>query len=264
MNDPMLEKLLHSKKYQGVCPDAVRRIYAECLQKYRKPKDAEKAAREQLHGLTGAFLTREESAACMKDMHVWATCGRKNADLERALTRHASTRERLPLARTDGMYARIFEVTVAPTSVLDLACGLNPLYLGARGISTVGIDVSGEAVKDVNACAANYDMPIRAVCADLLCENAVPGERYDLALLFKILPLLERQRNGAAMDVMHAVNAKYLVVSFPTRTLGGRNVGMEGNYSAWMEGHLPENRRIAARFTEENELFYILEEVHNA
>ena len=62
------------------------------------------------------------------------------------------------------------------------------------------------------------------------------------------------------MDVMHAVNAKYLVVSFPTRTLGGRNVGMEGNYSAWMEGHLPENRRIAARFTEENELFYILEE----
>ena len=66
------------------------------------------------------------------------------------------------------------------------------------------------------------------------------------------------------MDVMHAVNAKYLVISFPTRTLGGRNVGMEANYYAWMEGHLPENRRIAERFTEENELFYILEEMHNA
>ena len=264
MNDPMLEKLLHSKNYQCVCPDAVRRIYAECCQKYKKPRDAEKAAREQLHGLTGAFLTRDESAACMKDMQLWATSGRNDIDLERALTRHASTRERLPLSRTDGMYARIFEVTGTPSSVLDLACGLNPLYLGARGISTVGVDVSGEAVKDVNACASDYDLPVHAVCADLLCENAVPKERYDLALLFKILPLLERQKSGAAMDVMHAVNAKFLAVSFPTRTLGGRNVGMEGNYSSWMEGHLPENRRIAARFTEENELFYILEEMHNA
>ncbi len=264
MNDPMLEKLLHSKNYRCVCPDTVRRIYAECCQKYKKPRDAEKAAREQLHGLTGAFLTRDESAACLRDMHVWATCGRSGADLERALTRHASTRERLPLARMDGMYARIFEVTGIPSSVVDLACGLNPLYLGARGISCTGVDVSGEAVKDVNACASNYDLPVHAVCADLLCENAVPRERHDLALLFKILPLLERQRCGAALDVMRTVNAKYLAVSFPTRTLGGRNVGMEANYSAWMEGHLPGNRRIAARFTEENELFYILEEMHNA
>ena len=264
MNDPMLEKLLHSKNYQCVCPDAVRRIYAECCQKYKKPRDAEKAAREQLHGLTGAFLTRAESAACMKDMRIWATDGRNDADLERALTRHASTRERLPLARMDGMYDRIIEVTGRPASVLDLACGMNPLYLGARGISCTGVDVSGEAVDNINACAANYGLPVHAVCADLLCENAVPVERFDLALLLKILPLLERQRSGAALDVMHAVNAKYLAVSFPTRTLGGRNVGMEGNYSAWMEGHLPENRRIAARFTEENELFYILEEVHNA
>ena len=264
MNDPMLEKLLHSKNYQCVCPDAVRRIYAECCQKYKKPRDAEKAAREQLHGLTGAFLTRDESAACMHDMQAWATGGRNDIDLERALTRHASTRERLPLGRMDGMYAHIFEVTGAPTSVLDLACGLNPLYLGARGIPTVGVDVSGEAVKDVNACASNYDLPVHAVCADLLCENAVPRERHDLALLFKILPLLERQRSGAALDVMRAVNAKFLAVSFPTRTLGGRNVGMEANYSAWMEGHLPQNRRIASRFTEENELFYILEEMHNA
>ena len=259
MNDPMLEKLLHSKNYQGVCPDAVRRIYAECLQKYRKPRDAEKAAREQLHGLTGAFLTRDESAACLRDMHIWAAGGRSEADLERALTRHASTRERLPLARMDGMYERIFEVTGAPASVLDLACGLNPLYLGARGISCVGVDVSGEAVVSINACATNYGLPVRAVCADLLCESAVPKERYDLALLLKILPLLERQRRGAALDVMHAANAKYLAVSFPTRTLSGRNVGMEGNYAAWMEGHLPENRRITARFTEENELFFILE-----
>lgn len=260
MNDPMLEKLLHSKNYQCVCPDTVRRIYDECRQKYKKPKDAERATREQLHGLTGAFLTRSESACCLRDMHVWATSGHSDQDLERALTRHASTRERLPLARMDSMYAHIFEVTGQPSSALDLACGINPLYLGARDIPCMGVDISGEAVENINACAANYGMPISANCADLLCPGAIPKQRFHLALLFKVLPLLERQRSGAAMDVMRAIDAKYLVISFPTRTLGGRNVGMEEHYSRWMEDHLPENRATAARFEAENELFYILEE----
>lgn len=260
MNDPMLEKLLHSKKYQGVCPDTVRRIYSECLGKYKKPKDAEKAAREALHGITGAFLTREEAARCMSDLEVWASQGREDAPLERALERHASTRERLPLARTDAMYGCILEVIGQPDAVLDLACGLNPLYLSARGIPVTGVDISGEAVGVLNAAAERWGLPIHAVCGDLLCENAIPEMRFHAALLFKILPLLERQRAGSAMAVMNAIDADYLVVSFPTRTLGGRNVGMEAHYSDWMDSHLPENRTIAARFVADNELFYILKE----
>lgn len=260
MNDPMLEKLLHSKKYQGVCPDTVRRIYAECLGKYKKPKDAEKAAREALHGITGAFLSREEAARCMADLEVWAAQGRESPLLEKALERHASTRERLPLARTDAMYRRIFEVVGQSGDVLDLACGLNPLYLGARGIPVTGVDISGEAVGVLNAAADRWALPIRAVCGDLLCENAIPQTRFRTALLFKILPLLERQRAGSAMAVMRAIDADSLTVSFPTRTLGGRNVGMEAHYSDWMESHLPENRAVSARFVEDNELFYILKE----
>lgn len=260
MNDDMLEKLLHSKKYQSVCPDTIRRVWTECKIKYKKPRDVEKAAREQLHGLTGAFLTPSESDECFKDMRVWNAEQRSDAALERALRRHASTRERLPLTRMDGIYARIFEVTSRPGSTLDLACGLNPLYLGAREIPCLGVDISGAAVEVVNACARDFALPASAVCADLLCPGAIPEQRFDLALMFKILPLLERQRSGAAMETMGAIRARYLVLSFPTRTLSGRNVGMEANYSAWMEAHLPPNRRIAARFTEENELFYVLEE----
>ena len=260
MNDPMLEKLLHSKKYQGVCPDTVQRVYAECQHKYKKPKDAEKAAREALHGITGAFLSREEASRCMADLQVWAAQGRDDSLLESVLKRHASTRERLPLARTDAMYGRIFEVAGQPRTVLDLACGLNPLYLGARGIPVTGVDISGEAVGVLNAAADGWNLPIHAICGDLLCENALPEARFHTALLFKILPLLERQRAGSGTAVMSALDAEYLVVSFPTRTLGGRNVGMEAHYSDWMEAHLPENRAVAARFVEDNELFYILKE----
>ena len=258
MNSEYLDKLLQSKKYRGVCPDTVRRIWAECEYRYKKPKDADKAAREALHGITGAFLTPQEAQHLAWDMQAWRI-DKTDVGLERMLSRHASTRERLPLDRRDALYERIFTITGRPRSVLDLACGINPLYLGARGLRATGVDISGEAVAIVNAFGSNYSIPVDAVCDDLLC-GGLPRQRYDVALLFKVLPLLERQQTGSALRVMEGVNAAFLAVSFPTRSLGGRNVGMADHYSRWMEAHLPMGRGVADRFETENELFYILKE----
>ena len=258
LSDP-LTRLLKSKNYRDICPDTVRRVWGECAGKYKKPKDAEKAAREALHGITGAFMTPGEARQLAYDMQAWHV-DRTDLNLERMLSRHASTRERLPLKDTDALYTRVFDITGRPRSVLDLACGVNPLYLAARGIPTVGVDISGSAVEAVNRFHDVYGMPARATCADVLCPGAIPAERFDAALLFKLLPLLERQRTGAATDVMRAVNAGYLVVSFPTRTLGGRNVGMAAHYSEWMESHILPGRRVAGRFETDNELFYILKQ----
>ena len=260
MNNDYLEKLLQSKKYREVCPDTLRRVWAECAPKYKKPKDVDKAVREALHGITGAFLTPAESTGCAYAMHCWAVGGRTEGQLENILNKHASTRERLPLESMDALYAHIFEITGKPESILDLACGINPLYLGARGYIVTGVDISGAAVDLINAFGHTYGMPVNALCADLLCPNAIPRGRYDVALLFKVLPLLERQRPGAAVDVMNAIDAAFIVASFPTRTLGGRNVGMSAHYGEWMASHLPENRIIAGRFETGNELFYILKE----
>ena len=141
---------------------------------------------------------------------------------------------------------------------MDVACGINPLYLGARGIPTVGIDISGAAVYAVNCFHESYGMPVSAECADVLFPGAIPSEHFDMALLFKLLPLLERQETGGATRVMEAIDADWLAVSFPTRTMGGRNVGMAEQYGAWMAGHLPAGRRIAASFETRNELFFLL------
>lgn len=255
-NDP-LNRLLQSKNYRDICPDTVKRVWEECQRKYKKPKDAEKAAREALHGISGAFMTPDEAKHLAWDMQEWHS---KHTDvgLGRMLSRHASTRERLPVSDIDALYEQIFAITGRPRSVLDLACGINPIYLGARGIDTTGVDISGLAVSAVNGFGETYGAPVSAVCADVLCPGSIPGKRFDLCLMFKLLPLLERQRSGAALGVMNAVNAAWLVVSFPTRTLGGRNVGMAGQYGAWMEAHLPAGRTIAASFETDNELFYVL------
>ena len=258
MNSDLLDKLLQSKKYRDVCPDTVRRVWDECAAKYKKPKEIDRAAREALHGVTGAFLTPAEAAECAWAMQAWHAGGKTDAQLENLLNKHASTRERLPLSDMDALYARIFDLTGVPGHVLDMACGINPIYLAARGVRVTGVDISGAAVRLVNAFGEVYGQSCDALCADLLC--GVPPGEWDAALLFKILPLLERQRRGAALDVMRAVNARALVISFPTRTLGGRNVGMAEHYSRWMQDHMPEGRIVAGRFETENELFYILKE----
>lgn len=258
MSNDLLDKLLHSRNYRDICPDTVRRVWSECEKRYKRAKDVDRAAREALHGISGAFMTPQEARQLAYDMQAWCV-NKTDAGLERMLGRHASTRERLPLPDMDAMYDRIFSITGRPRSVLDLACGINPIYLGARGVSTMGIDVSGTAVYAVNCFHDSYRMPVSAHCADLLCPGSIPGERFDIALLFKLLPLLERQESGSPMQILQAVNAEFLVVSFPTRTLGGRNVGMAAHYSDWMQAHIPTTRRTAAQFEARNELFFILQ-----
>lgn len=249
----LYEKLLAHKKYADVCPDAVRRIILECQDRYKKPKELEKAVRERLHGITSAFSELDPQTELLAAR---LTTG-DDEGLAAVLSRHASTRERLPLSHMDALYRRIFALTGPPESILDLACGLNPLYLLHRlpkSCQIAGIDLSRRCVS----------MFPGGICADLLNDNALPDQPFQIALLFKILPLLERQRSGAGAQLLRRIHARYLVVSFPTRTMGGRNVGMEPHYSQWMETHFPENRRIVARFSTDNELFYIMEETRHA
>ncbi len=256
-SNPLLEKLLHSKKYRDLCPDTVRRVWDECATKHSKPREAEKAAREALHGISGAFMTPDAARRLALDMEAWRQ-NKTDVGLEKMLSHHASTRERLPLSAMDALYERVFEITGRPQSVLDLACGIQPIYLGARGLKATGVDISGLAVEAVNAFGQRCGMPVCARCADLLCPGSIPAEGFDLALLLKLLPLLERQRRGAALAVMEGVNAEWFLVSFPTHTLGGRNVGMAAQYGEWMRSHVPQGREIAASFETVNELFFIL------
>lgn len=253
-----MEKLLESKKYRSVCPDTIRRIWAECQGKYKRPRDVDRAAREALHGITGAFLTTGEVSDCHKAIEAWAAGGRRDEQLAAILTHHASTRERLPLSEMDELYRRLFQVTGAPGTLLDLACGINPIYLGARGYAVTGVDISGAAVSLVNAFGELSGAPVRALCADLLCPGGIPDEPCDVALLFKALPLIQRQRREGASALLGAINARHIVISFPTRTLSGRDVGMAGHYAKWMDANLGKEMRVVDQFEQGREMFYVV------
>lgn len=241
------------EKHNHLSETLVERAYADAAARYAKAKDADRAARRELHRVAGAFFSREEARRAEKLLSQWPEGG--DEALSRILSLHASTRERLPLAAMDALYAHLFEITGKPRRVLDLACGLNPIYLAARGINVLGLDAHLGAVALVNRFAEENALDARAEGADLRTAE-LPEERFDLALVFKLLPLLGA--NG--YDLLGRVRAGFVAVSFPTRTLSGRSVGMERNYSSAFEENCPQRFAIADRFVAGNELIYVLKE----
>ena len=241
------------EKHNHLSETLVERAYADAAARYAKAKDADRAARRELHRVAGAFFSREEARRAEKLLSQWPEGG--DETLSRILALHASTRERLPLAAMDALYAHLFEMTGKPRRVLDLACGLNPIYLAARGINVLGLDAHLGAVALVNRFAEENGLDARAEGADLRTAE-LPEERFDLALVFKLLPLL----GADGYDLLERVRAGFVAVSFPTRTLSGRSVGMERNYSSAFEENCPQRFAIADRFVAGNELIYVLKE----
>ncbi|RYI64408.1 Rmt family 16S rRNA (guanine(1405)-N(7))-methyltransferase [Klebsiella pneumoniae] len=249
-----LDALLSAKNLRDVCPETVRRVFMELLPRYRKPKDAEKAARTHLHQITGAFMTADAQKKARALLARWNE-GDESA-LAAALSLHASTRERLPGA--DEWMRRVSPFLGADARVLDLACGLNPTPTGLHG-------------RDERA-GHGHSSGLRATCerngagARLAYARASlrPAERDSRggsrrALLMKLLPVLEAQKTGRAAELLASLRAPRLVVTFPTRTLGGRGVGMEKHYADWFERILPDTLSVRDRFTVSDELVYLVE-----
>ena len=241
------------EKHSHLCDALVERAYAEARARYSRPRDADRAARRELHRVAGAFFSREEARRAEKLLDAWPDGG--DEALSRILSLHASTRERLPLPETDALYKHLFEITGRPERVLDLACGLNPIYLAARGTSVLGLDAHLGAVALVNAFATRNGLDARAASADLRA-CAMPDGRFDLALIFKLVPLL----GADGYDLLGRVHAAWVAVSFPTRTLSGRAVGMERHYSQDFEENCPEKYAVVGRFIAGRELIYVLKE----
>ena len=240
-----------ASKYADVCPDTVARLEARAAARYKSAKEADKAVRTALHQITGAFMTPDE----LKRARRLLSSG--DADPDRALSEtlalHASTRERLP--HMDAFYDALLQPLHAHT-LLDLACGLNPIYLGSRGYAVRGVDISGGCVDLVNDWAAARGWDVSAECRDLLCEPPLP--EADAALAMKLLPVLEQQEKGAAMKLLERVPAPVIIVTFPMKTLGGRGVGMEKHYSEWFESAARGRFDVLRREALFGELCYIV------
>lgn len=227
--DAVVDAVKQSRKYRDTSEETIRQLAVEAVVEHKKPKPAEKAVRRRLHSIMAPYLGDPDYTAARQLLTEAFVGG--NEDAIRAACRdlmytHLSTRERLPIL--DTFYRDIFAVTGPPRRLLDIACGLNPLAfpwmgLPAAGTDFVAYDIHEPRVDFLNHYFILQGLPPLAYVKDVAV--GAPTESGDVALFLKEMPRFERNYSGHGRALLDAIDARWLVVSFPTiSTHGGHNL----------------------------------------
>lgn len=256
-----------SRRYRGVDPHVISRVARGVLPQSSSLADAEKRTKRRLHQMFGAYTGVPEYARhLIAIQHAWRGDLHDPAFRDAcraALGSHASTRERLPLL--DRFYSSIWTHTGLPTHVLDLACGLHPLTLPWMGLPlTVRYDASDIDQPLLSLVDGFFDLlnvPHEVSIADLAADTPLTFPRADVAFVLKTVPPLDQQQPTAAARLLRTLPARHIVLSFPTRSLGGHSRGMQQSYRARAERLLEECADVVADhavITFPGELVYIV------
>lgn len=259
----LVEAVQASAKYRGVSDELIAYIGAQELSKRRSLKEAIKATKNKLHQVGGAFLGTETSYdAWLERLRTSLQTGNQNQLREACraiMSHHASTRERLPVL--ERFYAEIFALLPPIHSVLDIACGLHPLAIPwmplAEHAAYYAYDIYAGMTDFLQAWMALLPVQGRAYVCDVL--QGCPMQRADVAFLLKALPCLEQIDPAAGQRLLHDIQADYLVVSFPARSLGGRQKGMVEHYEMHFSALLAEVQRwrVIGRLAFPSELVFV-------
>jgi 16S rRNA (guanine(1405)-N(7))-methyltransferase len=244
MIEPIVAQVLASSKYRSLDPDFVRNVAVQIIATTpnRKEKELIKAVKNKLHQVANVYhvskpdyaqwLNRLQNAVLHQD-DVKSVC-------REIMAHHASTRERLLIL--DDFYKRLFAGLSPISSILDLACGLNPLSLPWMGLSPRttywAYDIYQDQVEFLNHAFALLKQSGQAEVCDLL--QTTPRQPADVALLLKTLPCLEQIDKTIGVRLLAQIQSPIVLVSFPIYTLGGRNKGMRQNYETYFRSLLAE------------------------
>ncbi|NIA13445.1 MAG: hypothetical protein GWP08_05145 [Nitrospiraceae bacterium] len=257
----IVEQLRQSRKYRHCCGDTLDRIAGWALARHHAPKDALKAAKRKLHQVYGAYFDRFDWKRI--EEFLFAIEAGAGVDTLRdvcgeILRSHASTRERLPIM--EQAFGTIFECVGRIERVVDLACGLNPFALPwmplPESCAYEAIDIDERLMAILGTFFERAGRRGTAQCRDMLVSP--PDTEADVVLLLKLLPCLEQQEKGAALALLRSLRARYAVVSFPLKSLGGRSKGMAAHYGAFMDDLVEVLDVPAQVYPFENEVFYLL------
>ncbi len=226
-----------SAKYRAVSPALIAAIGRRELLARSTLKDAIWATRDRLHQVYGAFWNGQPPR-----YHAWLEELRRareagdpaafQAACRSILQRHASSRERLPIL--DRFFVEILRDLPPVHAVLDLGCGLNPLAIPWMGldphVTYTCYEIDAALVDFLNAYFHLAGIQGTAILADVVA--APPAEMADLALALKLLPTLNQIDRQAGRTLLRGLRTRYVLVSFPAKSLGGRDKGMQPFYEA--------------------------------
>jgi len=246
MSAEIVERVLRSPRYRDVDRALLERLVDDEMPRARNAADAVKRVKRRLHQAVGAFRGAARPDALAAAWSGDLTAPDFRAACADALRTHASTRERAD--HLEAFYAGIWAVTGVPGRILDVGCGLNPLSLPWMGVPRDATyrasDVDRRPLAAVSSFLALVDQPHEVEVRDLV--ESPPVAEADVALLLKIVTTLDRQDLVAATNLLRALRVRHAVVSFPTRSLGGRGTRMERTYRDRLERLTNDAGRVSA------------------
>lgn len=255
----LIEEIANSRKYASVSREVIERACTEASKKYKK-KEVLSEAKKQLHIIYESFLTKNCQSIARKKIEEYSgeDIANDKTFSKELLSLHVSTKERLEYI--DETYSFIAQYIDKDCVISDVGCGFSPLalpFLSNKPAHYWAYEISQETVDLINLYFAKMHMEnYRAEMLDAVNFSS-PGHS-DLLLAFKLLPLLQQQKKGRAVEFLMESYFEHAIVSFPIKSLSGKNKGMESFYSSFIESNLPPRISIIERKTINNELFYVL------
>lgn len=260
-DNTLIEEVSRSPKYAQLAPTLVSRVTREESKKYNNKQQIVRSARTRLHQLTGAYLPTKLIYAQWLDRFM--CLGRNNRTGLEALSLsmmrlHASTAERLETLPV------FFQQVLAPispvSSILDLACGLNPLSIPWMPLADHFTYFAGDVVSPLVDFLQGYfeATGVNGFASLQDLSFAIPSEQVQLAMLMKTLPLMEQIERGLSQKILESLNAKHILVTYPLRSLGGRKKGMEETYRAQFDCLLAGKDWVVREFHFPNEIAYLV------
>jgi 16S rRNA (guanine(1405)-N(7))-methyltransferase len=258
----VVEAISRKAKYRAIQPGLIASLATDELAKGRKLKDAIKEVSSRLHQVGAAYFTAPADYAAWQ-----AELAKLPADLSNPQVKdfcidhmriHSSTQERLPFI--EEFFQTTLESVAPLESVLDLACGLNPLAIPwmplTNNFQYYGCDIFSDMTNFLNSFTGHFGITGNFTTCDLT-QLQFP-HRAQVAFLLKTLPCLEQLEKGISERLLDVIPADYLLISYPIRSLGGHAKGMGKTYEAQFEKLMESRDWQIKRFEFKTELAFLV------
>lgn len=264
-NDKQLQSLVEAitstSKYKQVTPDLIQVIGQRELAIRPSWKEAVKATKSKLHQVAGAYQdTKINYTQSLDLLQERANSPTEFRETCRQIMRwHVSSRERLPILQD--FFSAILGEAPGLLSVIDIACGLNPLAWPWMPfddqVEYTAYDIYADSIAFIHDFMNIAGINGRAEVRDVLQHP--PTQQVDLAFILKSLPCLEQLSKNATFTLLDAIQARNLLISYPVTSIGGRRKGMITNYDAQFENIANRYNWSFTRFEFSTELAFLVQ-----
>lgn len=225
-------KILQSRKYRFIYRPTIERMVTDVASRY-PAKEVEKTVKRKLHQIWGAYMSRPRFNNILTDIQEQVSRGNNAQSIILPLLKlQTSTSERIPILKE--FYSKIFTITRIPQTIIEPACGINALtyFWMDPKIHYTGFDVDQEEIGFINSVfhILGVDQKASVNLGDIFSDKL---KHADMGLLLKVLPLLEHRQKGSSFELLKKLPCRWVVVSYPTRSITGKQKGMTNFYTEY-------------------------------